>query len=219
MRSIDRRAKLRFVIFQTLIDAACVAGIIGRCRASPSSTAASISATRRPGRRAYLRGAHSRSALCGPEPGPVGARDAQLRPPPAARATGFRRHASDELGIGHRHARSSPTTTAMAPSPPGCGGCCAGWGIAAAAVLDGGLKAWTAAGGTLAVGEETAAPRCRPRRILSAASMQHAVIDSRRGRALLARPRAPAGRRARRRALRRAWSNPSTPWPATSRAR
>ncbi|MCK7510150.1 MAG: hypothetical protein MZV70_43010 [Desulfobacterales bacterium] len=55
------------------------------------------------------------------------------------------RGAAARLGRGRRLATSSPTTTATACTPRGCGGCCAGSATTSVAVLDGGMRRWLAA--------------------------------------------------------------------------
>ncbi len=73
---------------------------------------------------------------------------------------------------------------------PALGGCCAGWGTREVAVLDGGLKAWLAAGGALEPGEPAAAPalpaaerftpRVDHRAVVTTAELIDALKDRRR---------------------------------------
>jgi len=186
MRSIDHRAKLRIVIFQTLIDAASLRGLLGDaglavvdCRFDLGDPAA--------GRRAYLRG-HI-----------PGARYADLNKDlsaPVSPSSGRHPLPSpqdfaaklDELGIGDH------SQVVAYDENNGSFAARLWWmlrwvGLPAAAVLDGGLKAWTAAGGMLAAGEEPAVPTANRGGRFSPRVDAAAVVDSVEVAALLRDPR------------------------------
>ena len=131
-----------------------------------SSIAASISPQPDAGRRAYLARPYPRRALRRSQPGPVGAR----LPPQAAAIRCRLPSASRPVRSAWASAatrRWSSTTRSTARSPPGRGGCCAGWGMPAAAVLDGGMKAWRARGRRVANRARRPVPaRRRPRPIV-----------------------------------------------------
>ncbi len=164
------------------------------------------------GRRAYLRG-HIPGAryadLNKDLSAPVAS---ELRPPPAAHAAGFRRHAG-QAGYWQSHpGRRLRRRQRLLRRP-------AWWmlrwvGHPAAAVLDGGLQAGSLRGGATVAGEETALPTADRSRFSPRVDAA-AVVDSAEVAALLRDPRRLSGGRARRRALCRRQSNPSMPSPAT----
>ena len=89
----------------------------------------------------YRRGPHSRRPLRAPRPRPVRAED---RAPTAAIRCRRRRppRRRSVASASMRRRRSSPTTSSRACTRRGCGGCCAGSGHDAVAVLDGGFEKW-----------------------------------------------------------------------------
>jgi thiosulfate/3-mercaptopyruvate sulfurtransferase len=179
------RVKLRFVALQTLIDAASLREIIGDagvalidCRFDLQDPEA--------GRRAYLRG-HI-----------PGARYADLNKDlsaPVSLSSG--RHplptpqvfaaTLDKLGIGNH------TQVVAYDENNGSFAARLWWmlrwaGLPSAAVLDGGLKAWVAAGGATAAGEEIALPTANRSRFSPHVDAA-AVVDSAEVAALLRDPR------------------------------
>jgi thiosulfate/3-mercaptopyruvate sulfurtransferase len=186
MRLLGHRAKLRFVIFQTLIDAASLRGLMGDAGLAVVDCRFDLDDPEG-GRRAYLRG-HI-----------PGARYADLNKDlsaPVSLSSG--RHPLptpedfaaklEELGIGNH------SQVVAYDDNSGSFAARLWWmlrwvGLPSAAVLDGGLKAWVAAGGALASGEETALPAAnRSGRFLPRVDAA-AVVDSAEVAALLRDPR------------------------------
>ena len=154
MQFAHHRAKLQFVSFQTLIDAATLRGLLGDaslavldCRFDLQNPEA--------GRRAYLRGhipgaryADLNTDLSAPVRSTSG-----RHPLPTARDFAA---TLDKLGVGNH------SQVVAYDESNGSFAARAWWmlrwvGLKSVAVLDGGLKAWVAQGGDMVAGEETAA--------------------------------------------------------------
>src|SRR5271163_295883 len=174
MRLSVHRAKLRFVSFQTLIDAASLRGLIGDAGVAVIDCRFDL---RDPegGRRAYLLGhipgaryadlAKDLSAPVNPSSG--------RHPLPAPQDFAA---TLDSLGIGLR------TQVVAYDEDNGSFAARLWWmlrwmGLSSAAVLAGGLKAWVAAGGATVSGEETAVPTANRSRFSPRVDAA-AVIDS-----------------------------------------
>jgi thiosulfate/3-mercaptopyruvate sulfurtransferase len=185
MRLLRHRAKLQFVSFKNLIDAASLRGLMGDasltvldCRFDLTDPGA--------GRRAYVHG-HI-----------PGARYADLNKDLSAPLTSSSgRHplpaplefaaTLDKLGIGNH------SQVVAYDETNGSFAARAWWmlrwmGLEAAAVLDGGLKAWVAEGGALVAGEEAAAAHRSGSRF-SPRVDRTAVVDSAEVASLLRDPR------------------------------
>jgi thiosulfate/3-mercaptopyruvate sulfurtransferase len=179
------RAKLRFVAFQTLIDAASLRKLIGDagvavidCRFDLQDPEA--------GRRAYLRGhipgaryADLNKDLSAPVSSSSGRHPLPTPQDFAAKL--------DQLGVGNH------TQVVAYDENNGSFAARLWWmlrwvGLPSAAVLDGGLKAWIDAEGALASGEETAVPAANRRRFRPRVDAA-AVVDSAQVASLLRDPR------------------------------
>jgi thiosulfate/3-mercaptopyruvate sulfurtransferase len=185
MRLIGHRAKLRFVAFHTLIDAASLRELIGDagvavvdCRFDLQDPEA--------GRRAYLRGhiPTARYADLNKDLSAPVSLSSGRHPLPAPQDFAAK---LDTLGIGNH------TQVVAYDENNGSFAARLWWmlrwvGLPSAAVLDGGLQAWVAGGGALASGEETAVPAANHRRFSPRVDAA-AVVDSAQVAALLRDPR------------------------------
>src|ERR1700720_2452037 len=150
MQFVDRRAKLRFMGFKTLIDVDSLQDLLGRPRPAVVDSRFDLM-NPEAGRQAYLR-AHIPGAryadLNRDLAGPVGAHTGRHPlPPPEALASRL-----SQLGIGN------DTQVIAYDEANGSFAARLWWmlrwlGHGAVAVLDGGFKAWTAHGGALQSGE------------------------------------------------------------------
>ena len=97
------------------------------------------------GRQAYLAGHIPDGALCRSQSRSVGARRSRARGRHPLPDAGRVRRPLGRLGIGNDTQVIAYDDANGSFAARGCGGCCAGWGIGAVAVLDGGFKAWIGA--------------------------------------------------------------------------
>jgi thiosulfate/3-mercaptopyruvate sulfurtransferase len=156
MRLIRHRAKLQFVSFQTLIDAASLRGLLGDANLAVLDCRFDLQDPEA-GRRAYLRGhipgaryADLNKDLSAPLSSSSG-----RHPLPTAQIFAA---TLDKLGVGNG------SQVVAYDESNGSFAARAWWmlrwvGLEAVAVLDGGLKAWVAEGGDLVAGEAAAANR------------------------------------------------------------
>src|SRR5216684_3209733 len=179
MRFADHRAKLRFMVFKTLIDVDSLQELLGQPRLAVVDCRFDL-VNPEAGRQAYLR-AHIPGAryadLNRDLSAPVGPHTGR-HPLPSPEAFAARLGA---MGIG------DDTQVVAYDEANGSIAARLWWmlrwlGHGAVAVLDGGFKAWTAHGGALQAGEtvshaEHFTPRIDAKSVVSTAELEHALCD------------------------------------------
>jgi thiosulfate/3-mercaptopyruvate sulfurtransferase len=186
MRLIPHRAKLQFVSFQTLIDAATLRGLLGDANLAVLDCRFDLQDPEA-GRRAYLRGhitgaryADLNNDLSAPLSSTSG-----RHPLPTAQ---YFAATLDRLGVGNH------SQVVAYDESNGSFAARAWWmlrwvGLKSVAVLDGGLKAWVGQGGDMVAGEEAAptyrsggrfAPRVDTAAVMDGAEVASLLRDPRR---------------------------------------